>query len=180
MRVFQLAADERYWSLIPEREEDWDIIDLFGRPLGRQWEPLNMVPLKRDAAGRELLRPDLYFVAHDVPAANERALGILRPLIEPFAEILPLSCPTEKVFALNVITVIDALDYERSIVRRFPGSNHLADVEVPVFRPGAVDGVQMFRIPLIRRSYVYIGERFVRACQRAGLQGLTFQPIASV
>ena len=48
------------------------------------------------------------------PVLNEKAWDVLRPVLGEMVEALPVVTPFGTCFALNVLDVIDCLDYEHS------------------------------------------------------------------
>ena len=74
---------------------------------------------------------------------------------------MPLACADAVLAVLNVTTVIDALDLDRSVVARFPSSGRIMNVESHVFRPERLQGVQAFKVPELLRGSVFVNEDVV-------------------
>jgi hypothetical protein len=110
---------------------------------------------------------------------RRRAVEGLRPMLEAHGEVLPLATDDEsELFVLNVTTVLDALDDDRSIVERFPGSDRIMRIKKVAFRPAIVRDVDIFRLPH-RASPTYVSRRFVDAFNNAALVGLDFSLVWS-
>ncbi|MGO8999371.1 MAG: imm11 family protein [Polyangiaceae bacterium] len=100
-------------------------------------------------------------------------------MFEPHAELLPLvGNDGLELFALNVTTVLDALDEERSSIQRFADTKTIMRIKKTVFRPTVVRDVDVFWLPH-RASATYLSQRFVDAYAAAGLVGLEFRKVWS-
>jgi hypothetical protein len=116
----------------------------------------------------------------DAPTVNSEAL-IFRPsvvaamgdMLRQYGELLPLDCPGEDLVVYNVTRLIDALDEERSVLRRLE-SGVLYMIECPAFRPEVVEGVDIFKIPQMGAGTIYVSHRFVDLWQASKLHGLNF------
>jgi hypothetical protein len=110
------------------------------------------------------------------PIFSERAWQVLSPLIGAEVEALPIAHPRGPHFAIHVLSIVDALDRERSRIRWSPpDNNYISDVEEHVWKPCAVEGHHMFRIPETADIRVYLSEEFRRLVEANGLKGLEFR-----
>jgi hypothetical protein len=167
-------ADDRFAFVQTVDQADWDIIDEFGRPLSDGWAPLRVTIVGENLTGMALEKGDLFYLANDVPVLSIRAAHALEALLKPHAELLPLHCRDADLVAVNVLTIIDGLDLERSIVDVFPSSNRLARIDVPMFRADRVRDIDIFRLARIHHSDLYVSKRFAAACESSQLRGLEF------
>ncbi|MCK1641696.1 hypothetical protein IVA95_30170 [Bradyrhizobium sp. 157] len=99
--------------------------------------------------------------------------GCWQPLLDRSGELLPLECPEADLWLFNVLTVVDALDEEKSELVRFDDGDIL-DVERYVFRPDLTEGLAVFKVPQLLRGPLFLGDEFVRAVKAAGLRGPEF------
>jgi len=143
-----------------------------GESMAAEWEPPEIEILDKRKRVRN-------FVSWEVsaPVISERAWKALRPLIGPHLELLPLIKlkRNRQYYALNVLTLVDCLDLERSdFTTSGPPENPVvATVHKAAFDPARVQDVPLFKVPQ------YLGATFVRrpfidAVQAAGLQGAYF------
>ncbi len=77
--------------------------------------------------------------------------------------------------AWNVTTVVSALDFDKSKVRRFPGGR-VTTIKEHYFKPEIVEGLVAFRIPEVRTS-IFIGPELVQRAKEAGLTGTRFKEV---
>lgn len=172
--IFQIVADDNFWWLSMEREEDWDLLAGFGQGRISVWLSPRVTVEKCDSSGRLLLHPEIYYLAHDAMALTLGAVAVLRPFLVQNAQLLGLDCDEEPLRLVNVTTIVDALDPIRTLASRFPGSPLLAEIEVPFFRAEVVANLDLFRVQGIRRSSIYVSSRFVEACAASKLSGIGF------
>jgi hypothetical protein len=104
---------------------------------------------------------------------DAKAWEALRPLAAPHAEALEMTLSGETLYALNVTTVLDCLDPERSTIRRFDNGGIMA-VERYVFRAVCVGDTPLFKQRGLEMSDVFVNDAFRRAAEEAGLTGARF------
>ena len=93
-----------------------------------------------------------------IPVFSARAAAALRQIIGADGELLPVIAPGGEWFALNVTTVTDALDEQRSEIERFTSS-------------GRPRRVTRFRLGLFPDGVTYVRDAFVERIAEAGLTG---------
>ena len=81
-----------------------------------------------------------------IPVFSRRAWECLEPLISKNVEILPLDFNEKEYFGINVITVLDAIDYEKSIYKTYRDGKRIMAFEKYVFLPTVIEDVSMFKI----------------------------------
>lgn len=111
-----------------------------------------------------------------IPVLSARAVRELRTLIESRAEILPLRYSRREYYALNVLRVVDALDEESSEIERFDNGRVMA-INRFSFRPDALNGETIFRIPQLQRGYTFVTDSFVERVQAHELLGFSFKKV---
>lgn len=174
MRIFySLQSLDGYELCHPRRDADFDaLVESANGKMHKEWTPLEMRLVASDE-GKRLLRSDAPWFASHAPIFRQRAKDALSSIIGKDGEWLPLAAPGEEVWLYNA-RLVDALDIERSQVRRFQSGRVLA-IENYVFLPERLVGVSAFKIPELRASPTFVDETFVEAWRRAGLKGLDFK-----
>lgn len=171
---FKPLVRENYEWINTCRDDDYEVFLAFdGSPRAADWTPVKVRRVRADE--RQDCKPsDFPWLGSDVLIMRTRAVLALRPMLDAHGELLPLATDDDvKLFALNVTTVIDALDEEKSSILRFPGSGRIMGIDKAVFRDELLGDVDIFRLPH-RASATYVSERFVDAVKTAGLEGLEF------
>jgi hypothetical protein len=107
------------------------------------------------------------------PAFSAHAVEVLRDLLEPNGEILPLSSSLGDYFAFNVTTIGDVLEIKKSDIH-WTVNNVLA-FYIPTFSivPGSLDDLVIFRLRQ-QPSQIYVTQPFVSRAEAHGLQGFNF------
>lgn len=142
------------------------------------WKPVRVRRVRADNQ-QDCRESDFPWLGSHALVLREQAVTVLRQLIEPCAEILPLETDDGvKLSVVNVLRVVDALDEERSVIVKFASSNRIMRVTRPYFREADIRGLDMFRLPF-RPSPTYLSQNIVDAASTAGLVGLDFKQVWS-
>jgi hypothetical protein len=181
MHVYQLRADANHFqNLILADESIWDQMqDMFnGTPVGMSWSPLRVEVLRDEDQNRALPPGDFPSLMTRLPVFSQRAVDTLSDLLHANGEFLPLVCSEGTYFAFNVTRVIDALDVQRSEVKRFSDGRIMRVVRYE-FVPDILEGLSIFKIPETARMEVFVTDPFVSRVQSAGLVGFDFKLVWS-
>jgi hypothetical protein len=142
-----------------------------GRSLAASWTPLSIEPADEADGDTDLAD---YALLGTVPIFSEQAVSVLSHVLTRNGELLPLLYDRRTYFAYNVTTIVDALDHERSALRRFKTGN-IMQVERYAFRASAIGNAIVFRIPELLRAYVFVTDAFVRIAKSQPLSGFEFK-----
>lgn len=142
-----------------------------GRSMAAAWKPPKFF-----ASGECFPAND--FVSH-LPGAivtGVRAKRILEQVVGEHAEFLPLGTIADTpLFALNVTTVVDCLNHQRSgVTVSRSDSTRILDIAQFVFDPRKVRNVPIFKIPEMKTE-IFVSEGFVEAVASHGLSGAGFE-----
>jgi hypothetical protein len=108
----------------------------------------------------------------DIPVFTTEAQQALEPVLEGRGEVLPLNvtdAPPDAV-AFNVTRVVDALDEDRSEIKRM-SSGKVMRIARPVFIPERIADATIFKVTTYPRA-LYVTGTFLEAAEAAGVQGL--------
>lgn len=91
-----------------------------------------------------------------VPVLSPRAIEVLKDLMGDKVEILPLRCRKGEYYAINVLDVLDCIDYEKAEFERFESSGRIMLFNKYAFNPDCVNGKHIFKIvdEPVRRPFV--------------------------
>ena len=153
------------------------------RPLGRgqsyegHWVPLPVWPLKKPRKRRTEPLCDLSSVAamSSLPVLSARARQCFEPILEPYAQWLPLAFDDEPRWLLNSLRVIEALDEPRSQITRFD-DGRVSGIETYAFVESQVADEWLFKVATFP-YLVLVTDRFRDLVMRSGLTGFHFQPV---
>ena len=110
-----------------------------------------------------------------LPVFSRRALDYLKPLIAPHVEVLPLSFDEGEFFAINVITVLDAVDYQNSVYKTFRDGKRIMSFKKYAFHESIVAGVPIFKISDERVRYAFVSDEFKQIVEQNKLTGFVFR-----
>ena len=158
---------------------DYEVFWSFdGSRRAEKWKPIEVRRVRADKR-QEFKASDFPWLGDHALIMRARALEMLRGVLEPHGEILPLTTDDGvKLFVFNVTTVLDALDEDRSSIMRVPGTQKIMRIRKAAFHASLVRDAEIFRLPH-RASPTYVNRRFVDAFNRAGLVGLDFNLVWS-
>ncbi len=81
----------------------------------------------------------------------------------------------EPYFAFNVTTTVQALDLDRSELKRFESSGRIMRVIRYCFYPERLKGLTVFKLPELPLQNVFVTDPFVQRVQEGKLVGFNFK-----
>lgn len=144
-----------------------------GQPIATSWQPAMM---EVDISQGPL--SDFPLCTMGPPVLNEKAWDVLRPVLGEMVEALPVETPFGTYLALNVLDVIDCLDYEQSEFTYYPASMG-GDIHRIIkchLKPDLIKNKLMFKIPE-RMTRVIVSDEFKDIVVGASLKGLDFSGV---
>lgn len=114
----------------------------------------------------------------DPMALSRRALDVLLPHIGSAVQVVPLTFDEGEYALLNIVNLLDALDFEKSEKTFYRADGTLKDIVSHAFRPEIVRDEWIFKIPQTTRR-AFVTQRFVDLVQEAGLTGFDFEELWS-
>lgn len=170
MRVYEPGVRPGFEWVLPVHDTDHEYLwSLDGTPRRDTWRPVAVSRLTEADDGSPRAEADLPWLGGHVLVLRPSAVAALGPLLERHGELLPLACPDADLWLFNTVTVVDALDEDRSELVTFDDGTILA-VEHYEFRPEAVAPV--FKVPQLLRGPLFVSDEFASALTTAGLTGL--------
>lgn len=141
-----------------------------GRPLAAEWTP---IVVKKHSMDSDKELGDAPFENRvGLPVFSERAVEALYPLIHQYVEFLPLICDEGNFYAVNVLPVLDAIDYSKAQYQLFPGTKRVMYFGVYAFRPEAVENYPIFRLTDEPLKKPFISDSVKNVIDKAGLKGM--------
>jgi hypothetical protein len=157
-----LSPDSRRLDSVPK---DW-------RKNPLTWEVNRLAPTwtTPDVEGSVRLFND-YPTVNFRPAFSQRAVDLLRDVLEPNGELLPLRHQLGTYYFYNCTRLVNVIDESKS--RKSAGG--LPDINGLVFFDDRLDALEIF-VDRLAFSYPLCTQRFVNRVQAAGLHGFIFIP----
>ncbi|KNF07337.1 hypothetical protein CLPU_18c00190 [Gottschalkia purinilytica] len=172
MRIWHLNFElEKYDMMKVTKEEDCLILLEFdGTKKKDTWELLSVTRMEEE----EFLSDAPGFIHPAIPIFNYKALNILKDLIDDSIEALELRCEEGEFHAINVIKVLNCIDYEKSEYKTFEDSKKIMRFEKYVFKEECVKGNNIFKIVDEPKSKVFVSDKFREKVLESGLTGFKF------
>ena len=115
MKIYAIGSGaEEYMAFRPADPHTFNkgVWDCDGVSKATNWQPYEII-LEGDPKKERI--PDISVIAPGSYILNENAADLLRPHLEPYGELLPVSCSGEPWDLYNVTTVVKGvLDFENS------------------------------------------------------------------
>ena len=103
--------------------------------------------------------------------------GQFQPFMSDKVQILPIDYEgTKTLYVLNVINVVDCLDYEKSKIRRFSDGT-VSEIDEFAFDYSKVSQHDIFKIPEKIWSTVFVSDKFKATVEENGLIGFKFTEV---
>ena len=172
MKIWQLNFElDKYDNLIPRKEFTVEEIQSFdGRRLLDRWKPIEVQRMEPEKGLALSDAPGFAF-----PVFSRRALDCLKPLISENVEILPLCFSEKEYLGINVISVLDAIDYEKSIYKTYRDGKRIMAFKKYAFLPNIIEHVSIFKISDEKTRYAFVSDEFKQVVQKNNLSGFKFK-----
>jgi len=168
MKIYKLDFDvDNYRSVELCEEAEADYYQMFdGRSLKDNWRILRVKEYDEDQDLRVGDAPGFH-----IPLLNQKALELLRPLIQNDVEILPFQFGDELLYGLNVTTVLDAIDYSQSVYKTFRDGKRIMAFQKYSFKNSIVNNKNIFKIIDMPRGDVFVSESIFSIIVDSKLEG---------
>lgn len=114
--------------------------------------------------------------AHSMLIVRLEVWEALEIVIGSAVETLPVDIAGDSAYALHVLQVVDCLDRDESIFRRF--KNRVIGVEHYVLRQQALNGQALFVIAEDGYSRIFVSDKVKQVFEGYHFTGLVFVPVA--
>jgi hypothetical protein len=170
MKVYTLSTEESCGWLIPLDKSIWMISLRFdGQRKGEQYSPIE-VTLTDDG-----LLCDNMPLAAGASTFSEKSVDLLMPIMGSQVEVLPLSFKTKQYFLINVINVLDCIDYEASEFERFEPNGRIMFFYKYSFREDKLLKSTIFKITDELEGRPFFTDAFVDFVKKSDLRGFRFE-----
>lgn len=173
MKIWQLQFEvDKYDNLVPIREFTVDEIQSFdGRTKKDIWKPL---PVKRMEPVKKLELSDA--PGFTIPVFSKKALEILRPLIQNSVEELELQFQEAEYYGINVIAVLNVIDYSKSKYRMYSDGKRIMAFQKYAFRScKELLNNNIFKIIDEPTRRAFVSDIFKQTVEKNNLSGFKFK-----
>ncbi|MDF2922663.1 MAG: hypothetical protein K0R57_1577 [Paenibacillaceae bacterium] len=178
MKIYQMTDKDCIYTY-PDGSEDYDKYrhKFNGKPMEDIWSPVEVEyihnPPKKEYDCTAFGNGKFIF--------NDKAIHALNHILQGKVEILPLvhinAAAPKSIFAINVIRMLDCLDYDRAKVKIDPEYKIITEIKRYAFKEEMLRDETIFKMPQHRGTRVFVTEKFVRAVEENHLTGLEFDEV---
>ena len=177
MKFYYYACDADHYGFLRftetyTHESGFPVSDQFdrGKPISSPWQPITI-----EANTSRGPLSDFPLCPMGPPIFSQKAWDALQPLISDAVEALPVTTPFGIYFAMNVLDVIDCLDYGQSEMSYYPASmdGGLHRIIKCQLNSDLIKHKHIFKIPE-RMTQAIVSEDFKRVSENELLNGLSF------
>jgi hypothetical protein len=111
-----------------------------------------------------------------MPIISRRAAEVFSEHLHEKIQILPLTHEQHEYVIVNVINVIDALDYNHAEIKRFTSGN-IQDIVTYSFHPHVIQNELIFKIPEYPQNKIFVTDSFREIIEANKLIGFRFDLI---
>jgi hypothetical protein len=141
------------------------------KKIADKWINVDVYTLEK---GQKSDFPQFWGYSH-IPVLSEEALNVVQDFFEGTVEVLPLSHPDHKYYAVHVLNVINAINYDNCIFKELsPGTP--VSIKRYSFLPDKVINEHIFRVYLNDKvfSRVFVSDTFKERVISSSLVGYNF------
>ena len=177
VKYYQLVfGDDNYCGLTAKDTLTYDFMQSFdGRNHSKSWLPLRV---RKESSDKEKPLSDApYFF---VPVFSKKALECLYAIMADDVEVLPLEYDDGEYYAINVVSVIDVIDYEKSDFIKFNNSDKIMLFKSYAFCKDKIKDQNIFKIIDEPRRRAFVSEKFKQIVDENHLTGFNFEFICDI
>ncbi|WP_397376181.1 imm11 family protein [Paenibacillus sp. sptzw28] len=173
MKIWELSTQDKVQITLKHYEEQYyKYFDsqFMGQPVST-WGEIEMMVYK--GGGKYCDAP--YFVSGK-PIFSGKTVETLGDLIRDSAEILPLVHEPFAVYAINVLNVINCIDYSRAEPKKL-SSGTLIGFNRFAFHEQLLTGKHIFKIPEMLSTKIFVSDQFKAKVEEHKLTGFAFYEV---
>ncbi len=170
MKIWILDCDVNKYENLKWREEfNLSVIQSFNGQKINNWNPIKVERMyNREFSNTPGFSPH-------IPVFDEKAKNALKNILNNKVEFLPLDCENNSFFAVNVINILDCIDYNKSVYKTFSDRKRIMRFIKYSFIEKKINAQHIFKIidePLKRP---FVSDEFKNIVEENNLTGFIFK-----
>lgn len=117
----------------------------------------------------------IWYLDFELDEFDKMALEAVNDLIKDSVEILPLLCADGEFYAINVIKVLDCIDYDKAKFERFSDGKRIMMFIKYAFIESKVRGKHIFKIIDETKRNPFVSDEFRQRVIDSNLKGFKFE-----
>ena len=175
IKLYQLWTDRTYRAFETKEKTGYKAFMFRGQPI-ENWESVELHPSNHNTeTGKEI--GDVYSIDVSSVVVNEKCFNVISSHLQGNVQILPAQSESQRLYVLNVTTIIDCLDRKNSKLKLFQSSGRIMRVEEYAFHRELLDNVFIFKIPEELHTHPYVTEDFKKLIEQNNIKGFKFVPV---
>ncbi|MRN55975.1 imm11 family protein [Paenibacillus monticola] len=170
MKVYELNVSLETIRLAAVKSEVMSIhpigSDFNGESKIKGWWPIQVETLHKNTYS------DFPYYLTEIPLVSEKVKRILEPYIADEVEFLPLIHEGKNIYMVNVINILDCIDWQSSEVDWFKEKYFMGFIKLRFNFSKIPNNIYLFKIKETSGTRVYITDAFKELIERNHLQGL--------
>lgn len=176
MKIWRLRSKcDKYICLHPVEPFTFEQLHMFnGESVLDKWEK----PKTEISKGASRRKSDYPYFSVGLPVMSKKALDILLPIMGDAVEILPVDVQGEDYYGINVLKVLDVVDYKKSDHWFLPSGVIMVTKYVLTYRDDLPECHIFKTLDNTMTSWPFVSDRFKEAVEVNKLKGFEFELIA--
>ena len=143
-----------------------------GRSQKDKWEIPEVIRLEPE---KGLMLSDAPGFYSHIPVFNGKAIDVLKKYLDQTSEILPLKNNEDKFYAVNIVKVLDCINYDKSEFKMFKDGKRIMRFKKYSFFVEIIDDNDIFKIIDEPLGNPFVTDNFRNAVLENGLTGFNFK-----
>ncbi|MFC4779235.1 imm11 family protein [Paenibacillus sp. GCM10023252] len=169
MKIWQLRPIEKCMELDFNLLEDYQN-DFQGVPIHHSYE--NRISLVKKGRHNEIA-----YLTAGIPVFNLKAFDVVSDLIKDDVQFLPTTVEGNEFVLVNVLSLINCLDYTKSVVEKNNRLGFVDGISEIYFLEAYIRDKNIFKIPEFPKTRVYVTDTFKEAVEASKLKGFEFSKV---
>lgn len=178
MKIWELCADVDGFDgfTLVENSKKLELIDMFnGTKLAKIWTPMIVKYINgRNIKGKPKRKGDLSHFLAGAYIVNSIFVDELKGYVEDHAEFLPLIYKNKEYYLMNVTTIINCINHDKSEFEYSPSTGEVMWCKRYSFIEECLEGIHLFRTAEFPRASIFISDELKRRISESRLEGIRF------
>ena len=192
MKIYEVSVDYEhgYSSHLVDKEacrtikaaeklQTWEMSFSFDGTPKKDWWPRKMVLCPNDDGSFQPVGDFTSSLGLGDWLLEKKAFKKLKNVLEN-VQVLPVDCDFGDYVAINPLTVLDCLDYDKSELwtidhETSDGRPFIVEIKKFVLKKDVLSDHKLFKIYDTRRGMVYVNQEFVKTVNENGITGFNFK-----
>lgn len=175
IKVYELWMDHTYRTYEPTPKNGYKSYMFDGVPVKERTFDKIYPSKYKDEIDKPI--GDVFSVEISSFILNEKSYKALYLYLKNHSQIFKIKSDNKIFYVVNVIDIIDCLNYDKSELKYFSSSGRVMDVEKYVFKTEKLKNAIIFKLPEFPKSISYVTEEFKKAVEENNIKGFKFKEL---